>query len=122
MQLTVTIDTNDQTQISELKTLLNYVSTPSDRAETPNPKQPGKKAKAEKVETKPAEDDTDFEIPADDEPEVTITQKDLVMGFRNYAELNGREAAGKLLKKLGVKKVAEIPTEKYAKVMEQLNA
>lgn len=70
-----------------------------------------------------AEEPNEFEIDNAGEGEAdVITEKELTLAFRKYAKENSSEEAAAILKKLKVKKVADIPEEKYASVMRQLNS
>jgi len=50
-------------------------------------------------------------------PEKEPTLEDVIEGFKAYAGKHGREKAGAILKKFGVKSVRDLKSEKYGEVL-----
>lgn len=85
----------------------------------------------EEGEEAPGEEDEDFNF--DDEEEVeekkpagkkkpVITESQIIAAFRAYASANSREAAGKILKKFGVKSTKDLTEDQYSDVLSLLTS
>lgn len=133
--LTVTIELNNATELTELATRLGAkIVMPQTTAPTSTEVTgtgPAKPAAVAKSKTTPApapvaqaaHDDMDLGFGEDTTPapvEKKVKLEDVIQSFKVYTQKHDRTAAGKILGKYGVKSVRDLKADQFDKVIREL--
>lgn len=125
MKVTISIECSSPTEVTAVQTALASILNKGEAAPAKETKTT-KKTDTKKEESAPTPEpeaavDLGFDdAPAATEPAKALTLEDVVEGFKGYAQKNGRENAGKVLGKFGVKSVRDLKPDSYEKVMKAL--
>lgn len=119
MPIIVTVNANTLKEVQEnLETMLKEIKkgiVPS--SSSTEEKKPVTKPKAEekKPDPKPEEDDDDMGLDDDDDDEPTIEQ--VRTALKAYRDVEGKDAAIKILKDHGASSMGDLKSDKYAEVL-----
>lgn len=123
MKVVLSIECNTEAEMQNVMAKLSSGGQPGKATEVVKAAKEKVEAK-EKKETKTEDVDLGF---GDEEKEEVQTKKlklkleDVIQGFKEYAQKNSREAAGKLLGKHGVTSVRDLKEAQFEKVMKDLS-
>lgn len=122
MKVNISIECNTEAELANIVAKLSGPTTGS--GATAKPKTEAKpKAKVEEEKTDAevdlgfGDEDTKEDAPAPKK----LKLEDVIQGFKEYAQKNSREAAGKLLGKHGVTSVRDLKEPQFEKVMKDLS-